>query len=74
MQSWELRVPLHILLQAGMFLDFLSVAIFIKGHIPADLNVMVTWYVDSEGLGDLTVSHKYSLTEGSNLFLISLGI
>jgi hypothetical protein len=26
--------------------------------------VAVTWYVDSEGLEDLTVSHKYSLLSG----------
>jgi hypothetical protein len=37
---------------------FLERCIFIKGHIPTDLNVMVTWYINPEGLGDLTVSHK----------------
>jgi hypothetical protein len=40
---------------------FLKCNFFIKGHIPCDLNMAVTRYVDSEGFGYLTVSYKYSL-------------
>jgi hypothetical protein len=52
-------------------LDLLSACFFIKGHIPADLNVMVTWYINPEGLRDLTVFHKYSLLS-SRFQLVSL--
>jgi hypothetical protein len=48
---------------------FLKCSFFIEGHVPADLNMAVTRYVDSEGLGYFTVSHKDSLLSGGLQFV-----
>src|ERR1700722_4315274 len=48
---------------------FLKCNFFIKGHVHTDLNMAVTRYVDFEGLGYLTVSHKYFLLSGGLQFV-----
>jgi hypothetical protein len=63
-QSWDLQVPLHIPSSRWHLLDFFSVAPSSKVTSLLISIWQVTRYVDSEGLGYLTISHKYSLLSG----------
>ena len=48
--------------------------VFIKCHIPTDVDLLESWEVYSVSLQAFKVSHKYTLPEGSNYFLFSFGM
>ena len=46
---------------SGFLSGFFVSCVFIKFHIPADVNLLVSWEIDSVSFRDFRVSHKYTL-------------